>query len=204
NALFRHVIALFQTMLIDIRKMLQDRLFINLFHRQPHMVRSILFHLLLYCFFDYVPGEQFVYKALLVLVQKDRSLSSHRFRDQEPASRLSRIQCRRMDLNIVKMFQTDSVLFRYLDGIPGKMREIGRMLIESSDPAACKDRIIRMDRDAFSALVLCQDSRTLSIFYYYICHCSIFIDLDIIKSFHLGEELACDLFSCDVLMEQDP
>ena len=122
-----------ERLLIDIRKMLQDRLFINLFHRQPHMVRSILFHLLLYCFCDHVPGEQFVYKAFLVLVQKDRSLSSHRFRDQEPASRLSRIQCRRMNLNIVKMFQTDSVLFRYLDGIPGKMREIGRMLIESSD-----------------------------------------------------------------------
>src|SRR5699024_10560312 len=110
----------------------------------------------------------------------------------------------RMDLHIVQMLQPDAVLFGYLDRVSCEMREIRRMLVEPSDPAACKNCIVRTDRDLPAVSICGKDPRTSSVFLYNICHCSIFKNLNILKLFHLRKELARDLLSRDILVEQDP
>ena len=107
-----------------------------------------------------------------------------------------------MDLYIVQMFQTDSMLLCNLNRIPCQMWKIRGMLIGSADTATCKDRIfcINFIRSLF---ILCLDSYTFIIFDDHICHLCIFIHFHIFKLLHLSKQLAGDFFSCHIFMKQD-
>ena len=117
-----------------------------------------------------------------------------------------------MDLHIVQMFQTYPVFFGNTQGVPCKMRIIGRVLIQPANAAACKDRIRRIDLQYISLSVLRNDPRTLHtvfsrlhirFFYNDIRHSSVLHDTNIFKRTHLCEQLTRNLFSGHILMEQD-
>ena len=99
--------------------------------------------------------------------------------------------------------QTDSMLFRNIQCIPCQMWEIGRMLISSSNSTACPDRIICINLQFLTVLILCVNSPADSIFHNNVCHCSIFVNFHIRKLLHLCKQLTCNFFSCNILMEKD-
>ena len=182
---------------------MEDRISVNPFHRQPDMICPVLFHLLAYRLRHYVTGLKFVCKTVSILVEQDCSLSPYGFRDKESPSRFSGIECRRMNLYIIQMFQPYSVLLGDAQGISRQMRIIGRMFIEPADASTCKDRVWRPDHKPIPCGVFRNDPRTLLILYYNICHSSILHDRHIFKQTHLCQQSACYLLSCYIFMEQD-
>ena len=107
-----------------------------------------------------------------------------------------------MNLYIIQMFQTNVVFLCYFNRISCQMWKICRMLVCSTDSAACKDCILRIDF-VCSVFIFCFDSHTFPIFDDYIRHLCIFIYLYILKLFHLRKQLAGDLFSRHIFMKQD-
>ena len=94
------------------------------------------------------------------------------------------------------------MLLCYFNRISCQMWKICRMLVRSTDSAACKDCILRIDF-ACSIFILCFDSHTFPIFNDYIRHLCIFIYFYILKLLYLHKQLASDLFSCHIFMKQD-
>lgn len=91
------------------------------------------------------------------------------------------------------------LLFRNIQCIPCQMWEIGRMLISSSNSTACPDRIICINLQFLTVLILCVNSPADSIFHNNVCHCSIFVNFHIRKLLHLCKQLTCNFFSCNIL-----
>ena len=138
------------------------------------------------------------------------SVAMHKISDVEVASYLSSgvdssylTYLGQVDLHIIQMLQTDSMLFRNIQCIPCQMWEIGRMLISSSNSTACPDRIICINLQFLTVLILCVNSPADSIFHNNVCHCSIFVNFHIRKLLHLCKQLTCNFFSCNILMEKD-
>ena len=79
GAFFCHIIAFFQASLINIRKMIQDRIFINIFHGKPYMVCSFFFHFFQDRICYYISWKKFIDKTLFFAVIKYCTFSSNRF-----------------------------------------------------------------------------------------------------------------------------
>ena len=134
-----------------------------------------------------------------------------------------------MDLHIIQMFQTHIMFFRNIKGVTCEMWIVGGMLISSSDPAACQDRIlcINLYRDLSARLDLflslhrfsgfhsfktcpvrfcgnCLQTCTFAVFHKNILHGSIFQNCYIFKLQNLLEQFFGNFFSRDILMIKDP
>ena len=137
-----------------------------------------------------------------------------------------------MDLDVIDMLCLNAVLQRNRDSISGQLTEVRRMTIETADAARrkygvigndciCLSILVPDDSAAANAMILCERAvrqcvlsdlhgqrllSALAVFIFRcenIDHCRIFLHRDIRTLLRLLEQMARDLLTRDVLMEED-
>ena len=130
NAFFGYIIPHFTAMFHNIREMFHQFFSWNGTQIFPYMICSIFCHLLINFFCQQITRQQLIDKPFHILVIKLCPFSADRFRNQKTAFLfVRRIECGRMNLYIIHIFQTDSMFDGKCKGISGQMTEIGRMTI---------------------------------------------------------------------------
>ena len=132
DPVFCDIKSFFQTMFVDMGKMMQDRIFTQSGHIQPDERFLVQFHLLLDGGCEKIPGEHFAGKAFAGSVVEFGAFAAHRLRDQKTTAGFPGIEGSGVDLDVVKMFQTDSVSQGDSQGISGQMGIVGGVAVQLS------------------------------------------------------------------------
>ena len=110
-------------------KMMFDDVFTEDGHVEPDKRTVILLHLFTDFCRHQVARQDFIGKTPSIFTAQFGSFAADRFRNEEAPARFLRVKRRRMNLDVVDVFQFDTVAHGNSQGIACKMGEIRRMVV---------------------------------------------------------------------------
>ena len=159
DPVFRRIDAVFQAAFIDMWEMMLNDVFAENGHIEPDKRTVIFLHLFADFCRHQIAGQDFIGKTLAILAAQFSPFAADRFGNEEAPAGLLRIKRRRMDLDVVDVFQFDAVAHGDSQGIAREMGEIRRMVVQAADTAAGQDRFIGLDGPVLALAVAGNDAQ---------------------------------------------
>ena len=122
-------------------------------HIEPDKRTVIFLHLFADFCRHQIAGQDFIGKTLSIFTAQFGSFAADRFGNEEAPARFLRIKRRRMDLDVVDVFQFDAVAHGNSQGIACKMG------VQAADTAAGQDRFIGLDGPVLALAIAGDDAQ---------------------------------------------